>query len=74
MCRYWWCLKCCGFDYYDEQSTLSGSKFLAGVDSLLQVAGQKGETLWDSDSIHIGTVKALQGKSAQTVSEGDWRA
>jgi len=62
------------FDYYNEQSTLSGSKILAGLDSLSQVAGKIGEKIWDNDPISIGTVKSIKGKSAQTVSEGDWRA
>ena len=62
------------FDYYDEQNTLGGSKILAGLDSLSQVAGKLGEKIWDNDPISIGTVKSIKGKSAQTVSEGDWRA
>jgi len=31
------------FDYYNEQTTLNGSKLLAGVNSLTEVAKQKGE-------------------------------
>ncbi len=62
------------FDYYDEQNTLGGSKILAGLDSLSQVAGKIGKKIWDNDSIHIGTVKSIKGESAQTVSEGDWHA
>jgi len=61
------------FDYYNEQTTLNGSKILAGVNNLSQVAIQKREKIWDDDPVNIASVQVLGGKNTMMVSEGDWR-
>jgi hypothetical protein len=62
------------FDYYDDQTTLAGSKILSGVNSLSQIAKKKGEKIWGNDSVNIGSVKSLGGKKKSAVSEGSWSA
>jgi len=60
------------FDYYDDAKILSGSHILSGVDSLSDVAKEKGEKIWDNDSVNIGSVTYLNGKNKSAVSEGNW--
>ena len=59
------------FDYYDDGKALSGSETLSKVKSLSKVADEKGDKIWDNESINIGPVKKTN-PNKHLVSEGGW--
>ena len=58
------------FDYYGDQKALQGAEPLSALKTVSEVTEQKGEKLWDNDSMNVSTVKTL--KAHNTVSEGEF--